>query len=231
MATFPGLDADIFFGLSELPDWRREKEDRDDTDEDLPLTAEERAALVALLGFDPAEESEEVIEVKDAAGHEHGEAGRFSSTGGRSMGKASSRAQTIVKAAGTLSAGAQAVVGKVKEKIVARYQAMEQRYGRKGAIAVMAATVALTPVPVPGSSFVPVALAEGVLAVHKLIKSKSPTPALVHEGATGDNLSELVAAVREALDEAYQEVGEKPPALTDDEIAQAIQDHLSDEEE
>lgn len=55
--------ADLYFGDAEqpLPDWRAAapaQEDADD-DDDAPLTAEERQALVALLGFDPGEENED----------------------------------------------------------------------------------------------------------------------------------------------------------------------------
>ena len=59
MAEIPGLKADVYFGDAEekpLPPWRRHIPDRDDEDdEDKPLSAAERAALVGILGFDPAE--------------------------------------------------------------------------------------------------------------------------------------------------------------------------------
>jgi hypothetical protein len=43
--------------------------------------------------------------------------------------------------------------------------ALEGRYGRTGAILVLTAAVALTPVPVPGTTFAPVLVAEGIRAV------------------------------------------------------------------
>jgi hypothetical protein len=43
--------------------------------------------------------------------------------------------------------------------------ALEARYGRTGAILVFTAAVVLTPVPVPGTTFAPVLLAEGIRAV------------------------------------------------------------------
>jgi len=51
--TLPNMDADVYFGDTEvpLPDWR-EVLLEDDTDDDA-LTAEERQELTALLGFDP----------------------------------------------------------------------------------------------------------------------------------------------------------------------------------
>lgn len=58
MATLPGLDADVFFGdvAKPLPDWRPHAHDEDhDDDDDEPLSPDERAALVGVLGFDPTE--------------------------------------------------------------------------------------------------------------------------------------------------------------------------------
>lgn len=54
MASLPNLDADVYFGDAEkpLPNWR----DWDESaDEEAKLSKEDRAALVGVLGFDPAE--------------------------------------------------------------------------------------------------------------------------------------------------------------------------------
>lgn len=73
------------------------------------------------------------------------------------------------------------VAGNVKRKVLARYQKMEARYGRAGAIAVMAGIVATLPVPVPGSSFAVIGAAEGVRAAYRAVrklrgKAVTPTP-------------------------------------------------------
>lgn len=167
-----------------------------------------------------------LLEVKDTSGHEHGTDGRFGSGGGGGLGGSTTgKAEEIAKAGGGLGEKAKAIAGKVKDKIVAKYQKMEGRYGRKGAIAVMAACIALTPVPVPGSSFVPIGIAEGALVIHKMIKGSSMSH---KEGVEDNDPAELVQAIREFLAEVYAEAGEDPPALSDEDILKALN---GDEEE
>lgn len=50
------MPGDVYFGDAQkpLPDWRAEASESD-TDDDAPLSEEERKALVGMLGFDPAE--------------------------------------------------------------------------------------------------------------------------------------------------------------------------------
>lgn len=56
MPEIPGLEADVYFGDPQraLPDWRAETDDVDDEDNDEP-TAEDKAEVAGILGFDPAE--------------------------------------------------------------------------------------------------------------------------------------------------------------------------------
>lgn len=61
MPNIPGAIGDVFFGDAErpLPDWRKAiAEGEPETDDDEP-TPEERRAVAAILGFDPAEETPE----------------------------------------------------------------------------------------------------------------------------------------------------------------------------
>lgn len=60
MAQLPGSEAEVFFGDTEkpLPDWRKAATD-DDQDDDVEPTADEKAAVVGVLGFDPAGISDE----------------------------------------------------------------------------------------------------------------------------------------------------------------------------
>ena len=59
MNQLPGLDLDVYFGDAEEQDdlnWRNAlPEEEDDDDEPTP---EERATVVAMIGFDPAEPDE-----------------------------------------------------------------------------------------------------------------------------------------------------------------------------
>lgn len=62
MPDIPGLPVDVYFGDAEraLPDWRAEgPEEAADDDGDAPLTAAERRALLAMLGFDPSAAEDE----------------------------------------------------------------------------------------------------------------------------------------------------------------------------
>jgi hypothetical protein len=64
----------------------------------------------------------------------------------------------------------------VRDLAVKKMTALEQRYGRVGAITVFGAAVLLTPVPVPGTTLVPVLVAEGVRAVGVVMWSDKPQP-------------------------------------------------------
>lgn len=64
--TFDDLDANVFYGDAErpLPDWREEPGDDDDDAYD-NLTPQQRAGLVAVLGFDPSESEVDPIVLSD----------------------------------------------------------------------------------------------------------------------------------------------------------------------
>lgn len=122
-----------------------------------------------------------------------------------------------------MSATARKVVDAVKRKAIEKFHKMEERYGRKGAIAVMAATVILTPIPAPGTSLVPMAIAEASLAIGKLFKGRTvATEAREQE----PDIDELVKGVKELLTEMYTEGKEDLPELTDEEIRKAIEEQL-----
>jgi hypothetical protein len=84
-----------------------------------------------------------------------------------------------------------------------KYKAFEKRYGRKGAIAVLSAVVLLAPVPAPGTSLLPLAIAEGLLWVGGRLTARGRPPAV----------ATLAEAVLETVHDWYRAVGEEPPAL------------------
>lgn len=127
-----------------------------------------------------------------------------------------SRAQDIIKAFGRAPAK---IAAKAKSFAVAKFNKFEQRYGRAGAIAVMSASVALTPIPLPGTSLAPILIAEGVLHLSKLWKGKTATEALE---SLEETKPDLVEAVREFLADAYASAGEKMPEVSDEEIEKAL---------
>jgi Phage portal protein, lambda family len=87
-------------------------------------------------------------------------------------------------------------VTKVRDKVraiaVKRFAAMEEKYGRAGAIAVMSAVIAMTPVPVPGSSLAPILIAEGVrYIVGRLSKPEGAQPPRDAAAATRDVVADM----------------------------------------
>lgn len=128
--------------------------------------------------------AESCVTNHDGTGHHDDKTGHPCTTGGgdSTSDKPSlrSRFQDLMKsAAGKLSEKARAIAGKVKAAAVAKFKTYEAKYGRKGAIAVMAAMVALTPIPAPGTSFAPVLIAEAVRHVAKFLRSRSTTEGLL----------------------------------------------------
>lgn len=163
-----------------------------------------------------------VTKGRDASGHEHAADGRFG-TGGHSgangkpsppgrhatpdgkrppaPAKAEAKAERKAK---SLARRASEVPSQLRHQVTSfvrgRFRRLSKRYGPKGAYAILGAAVLLLPVPVPGSSLIPIAVAEAVLAVRRAV-AKS------HE-AMLDNATvkrEAVALLR-AL---YAECGEK----------------------
>jgi hypothetical protein len=64
---------------------------------------------------------------------------------------------------------------RVSEWVNAKYRKLSLRYGEHGAKAILGATVLLLPVPVPGSSLLPVAVAEAILRIRTAIgKAEQP---------------------------------------------------------
>lgn len=56
MPSLPGMPGDVYFGSPDepLPDWRKEMpEGGPDDDDDAEPTEEDKAAVRAILGFDP----------------------------------------------------------------------------------------------------------------------------------------------------------------------------------
>ena len=161
-------------------------------------------------------------DVKEGAWDEHkhprGKGGEFAGKGSGDSGGGESH--PLASKAQKMLAGAKAapakLAGKARDIAVNKFKKFEARYGRKGAIAIMAASLALTPVPVPGTSLVPVLVAEGIMAASKLFKAGDSARESLEP-------SDLAAAVREYLAEVYAAAGEQMPEISD----QAIQDALN----
>lgn len=98
----------------------------------------------------------------------------------------------------------------VGKKVGDRYGKLQARYGRAGAIAVMAGIAATLPAPVPGSSLAVIGVAEGIRAAHHLIRRYAGRRRVV-------NASTLPTGAAAAFDGEVQ----RPPrpdvwAMTDD---------------
>ncbi len=115
------------------------------------------------------------------------------------------------------------VLDKAARYVKAKYARMEQRYGRAGALAVLGASVALTPIPLPGTSFLPVALAEA----YKAIKGKlagGPAPSASFAGGAG--LHDMAHGVRGLIEGLYLACGEEPPDVSNAKILRALRAQL-----
>jgi hypothetical protein len=106
------------------------------------------------------------------------------------------------------------LVSKAKAFVTRKYEKLASRYGPKGAIAILSAMVLLSPVPVPGTSLIPIALAEGVRALGGMLGGKQMSEeaaqsleALAAEAGLG--VEELKILAQEALREAEEEVNEE----------------------
>jgi hypothetical protein len=104
-----------------------------------------------------------------------------------------------------------------------QYREIEQELGRPVAIGVMAAAVALAPLPVPGSSLAPIALAKAYVKVKQFAKAKIKSEPLRAALDEADDADQAVAAVRNVITNAFRQCGEKPPRLSDGQIAKALQ--------
>lgn len=78
---------------------------------------------------------------------------------------AKSHVRSLLQRAGEVPA---ALKDKMKSFVVRKYEQLSARYGPTGAKAVLASMILLTPIPLPGTSLLPVALAEAVRGLAKL---------------------------------------------------------------
>ena len=130
-----------------------------------------------------------VVKSRDAGGREHASDGRFGTTSGSHGSKAKPRGASDRhskpterparnpddKAAGLaerIGEVPKAIRTKVTSFIQARHRKLSQRYGPKGALAILGATVMLLPAPIPGTSLIPVAVAEVVLRLRRALATK-----------------------------------------------------------
>lgn len=112
-----------------------------------------------------------------------------------------------------------AVAARVREWVSAKYQKLSARYGAAGAKAILGAMVLLAPTPIPGSSLLPVAIAEAVLRIRRQVAALSKAmPDLSDEhiqALARDLLHELYEAEGESLDPPDDDAADADPDDTD----------------
>lgn len=109
--------------------------------------------------------------------------------------------------------------------VAGKYKKLRDEFGHGGAIAILGASVALVPVPVPGAAMAPVLLAKGIKALHGRLTGK--TPAVNESREQLPELAELLPAVKALLAEVYHEAGETMPDVSDADIAAALKPYLA----
>ena len=101
-----------------------------------------------------------------------------------------------------------------------RYKSLEAKYGSAGAKAVLAGMVLLSPTPIPGSSLIPIAIAEGVKRLGRLISGgqtqnvAQPPPEWARDAAR-QILGEL-AAVLDTQPATYAAIPDVQPAKVEE---------------
>lgn len=95
------------------------------------------------------------------------------------------------------------IAAKVKDYIQARYAKLSARYGDTAAKAILGATILLLPAPLPGSSLLPVAIAEAVLQIRRAVNGSAMQKAM----PPLDD-AHIQALARDLLHDLYEEMGE-----------------------
>jgi hypothetical protein len=165
-----------------------------------------------------------VRKTRDASGHEHASDGRFGTTSGSHKAKPAGTADRHGKPTertgrdpvkGDPDAKAERLAARIAEVpkqlraqvasfVRGRYRKLAKRYGPKGAMAIMGATIALLPAPIPGTSLIPIAVAEAVLAIRRAVRKSH------------DELDEatIQREARKLLRAIYAACGEEPPKVS-----------------
>ncbi len=118
---------------------------------------------------------------------------------GEETGKAEVKAQTLASRIAEVPA---AVANRVREWVQAKYAKLSARYGETGAKAILGAMVLLAPTPIPGSSLIPVAIAEAVLRLKHAVSGKQKA---MRDPLTDDHVRALAG---DLLHELYESEGE-----------------------
>jgi hypothetical protein len=102
-----------------------------------------------------------------------------------------------------------ALVERVSSFVSTKYAGLVDKYGHTGAKAILAATVLLLPVPIPGTSFLPVAIAEAVRRIHGAINGNGKDNEKKAVDDHGLSEDEIQAAAQELLAAILAECGDE----------------------
>jgi hypothetical protein len=121
---------------------------------------------------------------------------------------------------------------KVTAFVAKTYTKLEAKYGATGAKLVLGGMVALLPLPIPGSSVIPIAIAEGVKRVRKLFSGRSQQAAVAMSDAILEAMDAetLAAMIRETLAAIYADAGETAQAVDDAKVREVAEKLIGDGE-
>lgn len=147
--------------------------------------------------------------------------GQFASSPGNSAvsQETESRPAASDNHARTLAARIGSVPAAIRDKVTSfvrdKYGSLVSKFGTRGAKAILAASVLMLPVPLPGATLIPVAIAHAVMALKNLVVGGA-APALAK--AMGGELSdeEIQREARALIESIYADAGEEPPGPADD---------------
>ena len=103
---------------------------------------------------------------------------------------------------------------KVAHLVRKKYEGLVEKFGKNGARAIIAASVMMLPVPLPGASMIPIALAHAVAKIRSLVSGERVE--LAKAIGPEPSRDELEAAAREFIEGIYREMGEEPPEIPEE---------------
>lgn len=101
-----------------------------------------------------------------------------------------------------------AVVRRATEWVHLKYRKLADRYGETGAKAILGAMVLLAPTPIPGSSLLPVALAEAILRIRNAVKDAM-------QKAMGLTEEQITALAQDLWHELHEEMRDADEGKTE----------------
>ena len=118
-------------------------------------------------------------------------------------------------------------IARVRSSLKDKYKKLVNRYGERGAQAVAAGIIALMPLPIPGTTLIPLGIAEAVRGIRQMERRMFATNEWVEELTENSTLMNLINEARSFMDEQCKELGVEFPYARIESMKAAIRDALN----